>query len=101
MANAPLSWTGWQEVPLICLSGKAKYFLFWGLTYCFRKSEVICPSGQFVAAEGRHARSSQHPHMASPMQARAYDPHCLLIEIAEPSGAQRKREAPRASLRSC
>src|SRR5882724_4214402 len=30
-------------------SVKAKYFLFWGLTFHFRKSEVICPSGRFVA----------------------------------------------------
>jgi hypothetical protein len=32
MANAPLSGTGCKRCSLICISGKAKYFLFWDLT---------------------------------------------------------------------
>src|SRR5882724_6568414 len=49
-ADAHSGWDGMAiDIHLICTSGKAKYFCFWGLTFHFRKSEVSCPSGYFVA----------------------------------------------------
>ncbi len=38
-----------ENIALIYISEKAKYFLFRGLTFCFRKSELICPSRYFAA----------------------------------------------------
>ena len=42
-----------KDMPLICPSDKAKYFLFWGLTR-FRQIGSYLPTGQFVAPRSLH-----------------------------------------------
>jgi hypothetical protein len=44
--NAPLSGRDGLDMHLIWATREAKYFCFRGLTFDFRKSEVICPSGK-------------------------------------------------------
>jgi hypothetical protein len=64
--NAPL-WDRTARISeLICLRAKTKYFCKTGWTGNLAKHELICPSGQIVAAVGWVERSDTHYVVASP-----------------------------------